>query len=320
MSAAGWLVLASLVAVAYLTAASAALRSVSRIWLRHWVERRLQGGVIAPLSIEDIRRLLFAAGTTVALIAFGAGAVIGTRAAASPLVLLEQSIIAALLILVFGQLIPRAIGRRWATALVPILVPPVRALAWVLAPLVLIAHELGRIGGRTVVPPPQDEERESLEDLLREGELEGVGDATESAIITGIVEFSTKRAREVMTPRDQIYAVDRNAAFADSARGIAETHYARIPVMDGDPDRIVGMWHAFDVLKSDLETAPPLRSIVRIPATTPASDLLYRMLRERTHLAVVQDEAQRTLGLISLEDLLEELVGEIRDEHDDPTT
>jgi putative hemolysin len=320
MSALGWWVLASLAAVAYLTAAAAALRAVSRIWLRHWVEQRLQGGVIAPLSIDDIRRLLFAAGTTVALIAFATGAVIGTRAGASPVVLVEQCVLGALLLLVVGQLVPRAVGRRWATALVPVLVPPIRVLAWLLAPLVLIAHELGRIGGRTVVPPPLDEERESLEDLLREGELEGVGDATESAIITGIVEFSTKRAREVMTPREQIYAVNRTAAFAESARGIAESQYARIPVMDGDPDHIVGMWHAFDVLKSDLETAPPLRAIVRVPASTSASDLLYRMLRERTHLAVVQDDAQRTLGLISLEDLLEELVGEIRDEHDDPTT
>ncbi len=311
--------LGALAAVGVLTAAAAAIRSVSRIWLRHWVEQRLQGGAVGPSSVEDIRRLLLAAGTTVALLAFGAGVGLGLHSHDALRELIERTVIAAVLVLFVGQLIPRAIGRRWATQIVPRLVPLLRGLATILSPLVLVAEEIGRLGRRTVIPPAEDEERESLEDLLREGELEGVGDAEENAIITGVVDFSSKRARDVMRPREQIFAVDATAAFGETALAIALTKFARVPVMAGDLDTIVGMWHAFDILRSDLTTAPPLRPIIRVVASVLASDLLYRMLRERTHLAIVHDRDGRTLGLVSLEDLLEELVGEIRDEHDDPT-
>jgi putative hemolysin len=307
-----------LVMVAVLTAAAAAVRSVSRIWLRHWVEQRLVGGDAVPLSTDDIRRLLLAASTSVALVAFGAGVTVGVRSHATPLVLIEQLVVGALLLLLVGQLIPRALGRRWGTSLVPVLVPVLRVLAALLSPLVLIARELAGIGRRVVVTPDPTDEREALEDLLREGELEGVGDADESAIITGVVDFSVMRVRDVMTPRGEIFALDHHTAFAESARQIALAKYSRVPVMDGGLDHIIGMWHAFDVLKSDLETPPPLRAIVRAPESTPASDLLGRMLRHRVHLAVVHDAAGHTTGLVSLEDLLEELVGDIRDEHDEP--
>jgi putative hemolysin len=305
--------------VAILTAAAASVRSVSRIWLRHWVEQQLVGASSVPLSTDDIRRLLLAAATSVALVAFGAGVAIGVRSHESLVALGEQLAIGALLLLFVGQLIPRALGRRWATSLVPVLVPLLRLLAVLLSPLVLIARELAGIGRRVVVAPDPSDEREALEDLLREGELEGVGDADESAIITGVVDFSVMRVRDVMTPRSEIFALDANTPFADSARQIALAKYSRVPVMDGDLDHVVGMWHAFDVLKSDFETAPTLRAIVRAPESTPASELLSRMLRDHMHLAIVHDAAGLTTGLVTLEDLLEELVGDIRDEHDEPT-
>jgi putative hemolysin len=305
--------------VAVLTAAAAAVRSVSRIWLRHWVEQQLVGQRGTPLSLEDIRRLLLAAGTSVALLAFGSGVALGYRYHSSIVQLLEQLALGALLLLLVGQLMPRALGRRWAPRLIPVLVPVLRVLAFLLAPLVLIAQELGGLGRRVVVAPAETDDRDALEDLLREGELEGVGDANESAIITGIVDFSVKRVRDVMTAREEIFALDRAAAFADAARQIASTKYSRVPVTAGGLDHVVGMWHAFDVLKSDLATAPPLRPIMRASESTAASELLSRMLRERIHVAIVHDVDQRTTGLVTLEDLLEELVGEIRDEHDDPT-
>jgi putative hemolysin len=318
VSAWGLTVLAVLFAVSALTAAAAAVRSVSRIWLRHWVEQRLQGGLLPPLALEDVRGLLLAAGTTVALLAFGLGVLLGARPPAHPLGLMEQTVLLSVALLVLGQLVPRAIGRRWGATLVPWLVPPLRVVGWLLAPLVLLAEALAGLGRRAVVPTAEAEARESLEDLLRDGELEGVGDAEESAIITGIVDFSAKRARDVMTPREAMFAADRSVPFTESARAIAAAHFARVPVMAGDLDHIEGMWHAFDVLRAEDDAPPPLRPIVRCAATTPASELLFRLLRERTHLAVVHDGAGRTLGLVSLEDLLEELVGEIRDEHDDP--
>ncbi len=318
MSLTALAVVVGLLLVAVLTAAAAAVRSVSRIWLRHWVEQQLVGRSAVSLSLDDIRRLLLAAGTSVALVAFGSGAALGGRWNDSPVRLAEQLALAALLLLFAGQLIPRALGRRWATSLVPLLVPVLRVLATLLSPLVLIAQELAGMGRRVVVTHEPSDEREALEDLLREGELEGVGDAGESAIITGIVDFSVKRVRDVMTPRSEIFALDRAQPFAELARQIALAKYSRVPVIDGDLDHVTGMWHAFDVLRSDLETPPPLRLVVRAPESMAASDLLARMLYERVHLAIIHDADQRTSGLVTLEDLLEELVGEIRDEHDEP--
>ena len=314
------LIIAGLALVGVLTAAAAAVRSVSRIWLRHWVEERLAGGGTAPLSVDGVQRLLLAAGTAVALVAFSTGAVIGTRWASDPQILLEQIAIAAVLMLVIGQLRPRAVGRRWATALVPALVPGLRATAAVLAPLVASAqsllHARGRDGG--VAASPIADERHALEDLLREGELEGVGDAGESAIISGVVDFTGKRARDVMTPRDGIFHLEKRIPVVELIAQVAQAKYSRVPITDGGLDHVIGMLHAFDVLKWDDGALPPLRRVVRASDATVASELLFRMLRERVHLAIIQDASLRTVGLVTLEDLLEELVGDIRDEHDEP--
>lgn len=313
------LTMAGLLLVAVLTAAAAAVRSVSRIWLRHWVEERLGGGGSATPVVYDVQRLLLSAGTAVALVAFATGAVIGTRFQDSPQALLERVAIATVLILVAGQLVPRAIGRRWATALVPVLVPVLRVLTSLLTPLVVVAQRLAAsTEKRATVQGNGTSEREALEDLLREGELEGVGDPGESAIISGVVEFADKLARDVMTPRTDIFHLDRHLPPREIVARVAQTKYSRVPITDGGVDRIEGMIHAFDLLKWDDGPLPPLRRVVFARDSESAAELLSRLLRDRVHLAIVRDERGLTQGLITLEDLLEELVGDIRDEHDEP--
>jgi putative hemolysin len=313
------LIVLGLTLVGVLTAAAAAVRSVNRIWLRHWVEERLAGGATTALSVEDVQRLILAASTAVALAAFATGVGIGTRWADDLQTLLERIAIATLLVLVIGQLIPRAIGRRWATRLVPALVPGLRAVAALLAPLVSMARAMVVAAGPPVVDVALTKtgEREALEELLREGELEGVGDAGESAIISGVVDFTEKLARDVMTARAEIFHLERRLPVPQLVAQVAQAKYSRVPITDGGLDKVVGMIHAFDVLKWDAGALPPLRRVVFAAETTVATDLLSRMLRERVHLAIVQDASMRTIGLVTLEDLLEELVGEIRDEHDE---
>jgi putative hemolysin len=101
------------------------------------------------------------------------------------------------------------------------------------------------------------------------------------------------------------------------AAQIAQSRYSRVPIYDGTLDSIVGMVHAFDVIKSHGEMPQRIRPVAFSTAAAPCNELLFRMLRERLHIAIVQ-EAGRTIGLVTLEDLLEELVGDIRDEHDEP--
>jgi putative hemolysin len=314
------LFVAGLLLVATLTAAASALRSVNRIWLRHWVEERLAGGGRTSPSVEDVHRLLLAASTGVALVAFATGAAIGTRWAITRSALLEQIVGALLLVLVVGQLIPRAIGRRWATRLVPALVPGLRALSTMLEPLMRPARALADANSAPADAAAMSEtgERETLEDLLRESELEGVGDPRENAIISDVVDFTEMRAADVMTPRGEIFYLDRSLAPAELSAMVAQAKYSRVPITDGTIDRVIGMLYAFDVFKWKGEGAPPIRNVMFVPATLGATDLLFKLLRERVHLAIVQDASLQTVGLVTLEDLLEEVVGDIHDEHDEP--
>ena len=303
--------------VGLLTAGSIAVRSVSRIWLRHWVERRLAGASLAELYLERPQRLIVSAGTGIALAVFLAGAAVATLGAA-PSVLGARLIALAVGILLLGQVLPRALARRWPVHVVPPLVPVLRVVDALVAPPRLAGAMLaGLVAGRGPVAAAESA-RDSIEDLLREGQLEGVGETEEMAIITGVVQFGEKAAREVMTPREQVFALDAALPPAELARAVAGSAYSRIPIYRGSLDDVLGVVHAFDLLQCDDGATPPVRPAYATDADTPCNTLLFALLRTRRHLAVVRDAAGRTLGIVTLEDLLEELVGDIRDEHDEP--
>jgi putative hemolysin len=132
------------------------------------------------------------------------------------------------------------------------------------------------------------------------------------------VQFGEKTARDVMTPRDQVFALDAALAPATLAAQLAQSGYSRVPLYRASLDDIVGLVHAFDVLRTEGEEPPPILPLYTAPADARCNELLFAMLRARRHLAIVRDVEGRTLGLLTLEDLLEELVGDIRDEHDEP--
>jgi putative hemolysin len=145
-----------------------------------------------------------------------------------------------------------------------------------------------------------------------------VSETEELAIITGVVQFGEKRARDVLTPRAQVFALEVSTPPAEVAAAVARAGYSRVPVYRGTLDDVVGIVHAFDVLKTGGEEPAPVRPAYTADADAPCNVLLAAMLRTRRHLAVVRDTDGRTVGILTLEDLLEELVGEIRDEHDEP--
>jgi len=306
-----------LVIVACLTGAATAVRSVSRIWLRHWAEQRLRGSPSADLYLERPQRLLLAAATGVAVTVYVAGALIGSVGNVSVPVVGRRLAIFALVVLVAGQLIPRAIARRWPTVVLPVLLPILRAVEIGLAPFVVVARRVTTwLTPRTTAPA--DSDRDELEDLLREGELEGVGEKTEMAIISGVVQFGNKTVAEIMTPRSEVFAIDERVRGAELALRIAQSRYSRVPIYRDTLDTVIGMIHAFDVLKDTSEEPVGLRPVAEARTTDRCNDFLFAMLRGRRHLAVVRDDAGRLAGIVTLEDLLEELVGDIRDEHDEP--
>ena len=317
MTSADLLLTLSVITVAALTAGGMAMRSVSRIWLRHWVEQQLRGSRTALAYLERPQRLIIAASATVALILVLSGELLASDHASHPTALALSLSVFAISVIVLGQLLPRAIARRFAPSVASFLSPLLEAAAVIAAPIVAA----GRFASRPFERRSMKEntsERDTIQDLLREGELEGVGERQEMEIITGVMEFGEKTVGDVMIPREEIFAIGRDASAREVAEEVATSAFSRVPVYDGTLDRVIGMIHAFDVLKLRGERVPALRPVAMAPASTPCSELLFRMLRKRTHLAIVHDADARTLGLVTLEDLLEELVGDIRDEHDEP--
>jgi len=319
MSVSGLLLALGVVVVAWLTAAATAVRSVSRVWLRRWAEQRLAtpAGLGESALLARPQRLVLAAGAGTALMVAAAGALLGGGDGRSPWVLVGETVLLALAFLIAGQLVPRAVARRWAPGLLPVLVPPLDVAAFLLAPVLDAARAVGRSltpASRRALAPA----REGIEDLLREGELEGIGEHAEIDIIAGLVEFGEKVVRDVMTPRTAVFAVDEAMPPEAMARAIAQSGYSRIPVYRGSMDHIIGMVHVFDVLETGGQRPAPIRQVAHAPLSTRLSTVLYEMLRAQRHLAVVLDEFGGTAGIVTLEDLLEELVGDIRDEHDEP--
>lgn len=303
--------------VGSMTAAASSVRSVSWIWLRHWAERQIAGDTdqAAP-ALARPRQYLLAAGTGIASVVFALGAVLAFREDRGTLV--RELVVAALALLVIGQLIPRAIARRWATSLIPALMPLLKVLDALFGPILAYAGRLVRPLVSSVhaghPPAPSD----PLEDLLREAEIEGFGEAGESEIISGVAEFGEKRAADVMTPRDKMTSVTSAMAPADVAQVVAQSKYTRIPVFGPGAGEVEGIVHAFDVLVHPDQPLATLRAVSSAALDETCGVVMRRMLREGRHLAVVRAAGGTVAGIVTLEDLVEELVGDIRDEHDEP--
>ncbi len=305
-----------LVIVAWLTAAGMAVRTVSRIWLRHWAERQLRGAAAAVTYLERPHRLLTAANVGVSLALLVAGMLIGITGRGMDIG--WEALAFAGTVVVFGQVLPRAVARRWPAAVAPVSLPILRVTDLVTRPISGAGRMLAGLFVRERPEAPVASERDAIQDLLREGELEGVGEHEEIAIISGVVEFSEKVVSQVMTPRSDVFALPTGLEPQSLAMQISQSRYSRVPIYDGTLDHIVGMVHVFGVIKARGDVPPTLRPVAFSTAGAPCNEMLFRMLRERVHLAIVRDEAGHTIGLVTLEDLLEELVGDIRDEHDEP--
>jgi putative hemolysin len=196
------------------------------------------------------------------------------------------------------------------------LLPPLRVVERLVAPWAALATRVvdRRLPMARVEPTPQ----ESLEDLLREGEVEGVGAAGERAIISGVVEFGTRLVRDAMTPRDEIVGVEQGADAPTVARVVAQSKFSRLPVYRESLDRIEGLLTSWDVIARPEAPLHRLRPVAIAAPDEPCHTVMTRMLRDRRHLAIVQGLAGETVGLVTLEDLIEEVVGDIHDEHDEP--
>lgn len=308
--------LLSVAIVATLTLSATAVRAVSRLWLRHWIERRHGGSGAMARYLERPARLLHAAATASMLTVFATGSMIALADGLRAWEFLVDVVLYLTLLVLVGQLLPRAVGRRWAPELVPVLVPLLRVVDLFLTPFHVVADLVRRVMASGPASATDDDARDGLEELLRDGAFDNIGVTEEMAIISGVVQFGDKVVQDVMSPRAKIFALPDGLPAAELALRVAQAGYSRVPIYRDTPDQIIGMVHVFDVFVRSGESLPPIRPVTVTTSSKSAKELLFELLRSRRQLAIVLDDAT-VVGLVTLEDLLEELVGDIRDEHDD---
>jgi putative hemolysin len=219
------------------------------------------------------------------------------------------------------QLLYRRTSARWLLPLVPLL----RALAWVARPteaLLTFFQTLIDLADDTSKGEEPPTTAENIEALITAGTEEGLIEEEDRKLIQSVVEFGDKTVREVMTARPNIVAISADATLEQLRQLVINEQYSRIPVYERDIDDITGFVHVRDMFEVDEDEREErrvrelVRTILFVPETKPVSDLMRQMQQENTHMVIVIDEYGNTAGLATMEDLLEVIIGEIRDEHE----
>ena len=230
----------------------------------------------------------------------------------------------ALFTILFGELVPKAIAYVYAERLAFIFAVPIDLLGRILAPLVWLLTTLTQAITRVFGIADSQQERVTAEELMilvERGSEQGVIEAEEQQMIGAVLELGERRVHEVMIPRIDIKAVPLTASFDEMVAMIVTEGHTRIPVYDETIDNVIGILYAKDLLPALAKgEQPDIRAILRAPQFVPESisvdDLLHSFQRSKVHIAIVLDEYGGTAGLVTIEDLIEEIVGEIQDEYD----
>src|SRR3982074_1676747 len=236
---------------------------------------------------------------------------------------LLDSVILSVILLIAAEVTPKTLAITHAEHVALIAARPVDTLASFLGPILWAVTLISRglTGGHAARAPYLSEEE--LISMLHVSEEQGVIEEQEHQMIHGIIEIGDKTVREIMVPRTDIVAVEKHAGLKDVVRLFKEHRHTRMPVFEGDIDHVIGLIHTKDLLlfytlsssqKFDIDRM--LRPIEFTPEQKKVDELLHDMRTKKVHMMIVVDEYGGTAGLVTLEDLLEEIVGEIRDEYD----
>jgi len=227
--------------------------------------------------------------------------------------------------LVLGELVPKSLALRYSEQIACFVARPIEFLARVSSLFVkaltassnFVLRLFGGDAGETASFISVDE----IKSLIREGAAKGIFNETERELIHSVFEFTDTPVKAVMIPRTEIHAIEVHASLADVAKSFVESGFSRIPVFEGELDKIIGILYNKDVFKalqekSDFRLRDHLHPAFFVPSTLPISELLKQLQRRRLAMALVVNEFGEVEGLATLEDLVEEIVGEIRDEYD----
>jgi putative hemolysin len=326
----------------FFVAAEIALVSVRRSRVEQLIDEGVRGSRRVRRLLEDPGRFLAVSQLGLTFLGFFASAfaavsltermtgllqqVDALREVAQPISLVVVTALLALFTIVFGELVPKTLALAHPERFALAVAPPIDYIARLFGPVVALLTGATRRIAHLFGADVSAEQRISAEELMlivERGGEQGVLEAEEEQMIHAVIELGEGRVHEVMVPRIAIVGLDAEATFDEATDVVIAEGHSRVPVYDGSIDTVVGILYAKDLLpflKDSTGPRPALRTLLRPPVFVPESmsidDLLHELQRRKVHIAIVLDEYGGTAGLVTIEDLLEEIVGEIQDEYD----
>ena len=278
---------------------------------------KLLATILVGNNLVNIAFTVFS--TTVLLRFFKENGLAGTASSTFLITLLLSFVI-----LVFGEIIPKMIALSKSERFAFVVARPVFLLEKTLAPLVMVTNGLAKFVvkrlGINVLEKGQFITEEELKTLIAIGREEGVLEEDEQQMLTGIFDLGETVVREIMTPRVDMVCIDVTTPLEEILALVSEKGHSRLPMYAEKRDNIIGILYAKDLLKVSLGVETSVRGLLRpvqfVPETKKIDDLLKKMRTKRSHIAIVVDEHGGVSGLVTIEDILEEIVGDIADEHE----
>ena len=309
---------------AYFSATETAFSSLNKIRLRNMADDGNRKAEATLRLAEDFDRLLstlLVGNNIVNITAATLGTLFFTKLSPEYGATIS-TVVLTLVILTFGEISPKTIAKEHAEGWAMTATPLLRVLSVILRPLTILFSLLQKLVGSLF---HTDGDRGITEDelitMVSTAEDEGGLDQNESRLIRSAIEFGDMEVEEILTPRVDIVSISDQASAKELDELISSNRFSRIPVWRGSIDTIIGMIHEKDFHEAELEDNDSwthlISPVIYVTPTSPVADLLYEMQRRKMHMSVVVDEYGGTEGLVTLEDILEELVGEIWDEHDE---
>lgn len=225
-------------------------------------------------------------------------------------------------VLIFGEITPKSIANDFPEKFAMFSAPFIRIFIWVFLPLNFIFSLWKKLVGKLFKVEQEDNlTQEEFLMMVEEAEHDGDIDTDEGDLLRNAIEFSDLKAEDILTHRVDLEALPLDSAKKEIAQTFAETRFSRIPIYEDNIDNIIGVIHQKDFYVGSGITTAPIKDIISpvlfVHQSERADDLLKKLQKEKSHMAVVVDEYGGTLGIVTMEDILEQLVGDIWDEHDE---
>jgi len=323
------IIIVCIIFIALLSSSEVAFISLSRIRLRNLIEKGDKRAKIAQ-KIRNEHDKLFSAvilsGNLFTVLATSIGTAVSISLLGKDVGVVVATVVMTVLTVIFGELAPKTFAVSHAERISLVIARPMEVFIRITSPIVMvfnrISNALIRFTGGEVRPVPQLMTEEEMKAMIKIGEEEGAIEKEEKEMLHNVFAFGDKKVTEAMVPRTELVTIDENAVVADAVSLISEEGYSRYPVIRESVDNIIGLLYIKDIIRQmateEVPSDTPIKKFIRdayyIPESKMVSAILDDMQKNKFQIAIIVDEHGGTTGLMTLEDIMEEIVGGLQDE------